>query len=72
MRSSRQFQASLFFYEKILSVQKASKLKVTKFSPLNRFYAPKILAFVVFCLLVCVFVGWLWFDLCFCTLKTFS
>ena len=67
MRLSRQFQASFFFfYEKILSAQKASKRKAKKFHPLRSFYMQKILTFVVFCLLffvskvvfglICVFV----------------
>ena len=36
MKLSRQFQAS-FFYEKILSMQKASKHKITNFPSLRRF-----------------------------------
>ena len=31
-----------------------------------------LVAFVVFCSLFCVFVGWFWFNLHFCTLKIFS
>ena len=31
----------------------------------------KSLSYVVFCLLVCVFAGWFWFDLHLCTLKIF-
>ena len=42
MRLSGQFQANFFFfYEKILSVQKAPKLKTNDFHPLRNFYAGK-------------------------------
>ena len=60
------------FYEKILSVQKASKYKITISPPLRSFYAQKNVAFVVLCSFVGVFVGWFWFDLRFCSFKIFS
>ena len=48
---------STFFYEKILSTQKA-QCKTNNFQPLRSFWAQKIVAFVgsfLFCWLVCVF-----------------
>ena len=59
MRLSGQFQASLFFfYEKILSVQKASKRKITNFPPLWRFFGEKFLPLLFFvCLFMFLLVG---------------
>ena len=42
------------FYENILSIQKAPKCKTNNFQPLKSFCVRKIVAFVVFCLLVFV------------------
>ena len=47
MRLSRQFQACLFFYEKILRVQKAPKPKIKNVQPLRSLCTRKIVAFVV-------------------------
>ena len=71
MRLSRQFQ-TIFFLQKDFERTKSIKAQNTQFSPLRSFHALKIVAFVVFCSLVCVFVGWFWFDLPFCTLKISS
>ena len=55
-----------FFYEKILSVQKAPKLKTNDFHPFRSFYArrkPLPLLFFVRLFLVCLFflIGFGWF-----------
>ena len=51
----------IFFYKNILSLKKAPKCKINTFLPLRIFCAEKIVAFVVFCLLV--FVLLVSFDL---------
>ena len=60
MRLSGQFQASFFFYEKILSMKKALKCKINDFHPPRSFCARKkcclcCLVFVLLVLLVSVF-----------------
>ena len=54
MRLSRQFQASLFFYEKILKAQKAPICKINNFLDLRSFRAWQIVAIVVYCSLILV------------------
>ena len=44
----------IFFYEKILSVKKAPKCKITNFPLLRCSFAQKIVAFAAFCSLVFV------------------
>ena len=51
--------SQFFFLRKYFERTKAYKRKITNFASLRRFYVRKI----VFCSLVCVFVGWVIFGL---------
>ena len=61
--------SQFIFLRKDFERTKSIKAQKKQFLPLRTFYVLKIVAFVVFCSLVCVFVGWFWFDLRFCGLK---
>ena len=64
MRLSGELQASLFFFnEKILSLQKTSKRKITYFPPLWSFLCKKLLPLLFFVrLFVVLLVGFGWFT----------